>query len=430
MAGRETSVALCEGRLCLADDMVDAEDEQILRKRTFLCTTCPEEHRVYYNRTKNPRYKKGAFFSHGPNTNDKYTRDNDTNAQGHARGESENHLQGKFLLQNNVGMYHFITKKCENCDEITVIETGLDHLVLVEKRMIVNESNLYVYDTVLVSGLNKEPICVMEVYNTHETSQDKIKKTHTSGLQFAEFTVEDLENFRKHLVSPGGISGVSYMLTNLKPEVLWCAECRDVVRREVLLRQDKHVKSGFAEYNPEMTEEEIQELFDDKGRRWGEDDEDDRDSRFYFHYAQELWESFEPYAKDIISTEMDTRLYVNYKEKDIVKKLGAQWNPYRKYWYVPTGSDITLFMKWLKKSEDFAVVIRAKQLYKFDHRECRNMLRDKKIICLECKSYDRLNMDNINCNQSYDGTDTYQDIEGHYYTVDTDEYCTRFYIQQ
>ncbi len=43
----------------------------------------------------------------------------------------------------------------------------------------------------------------------------------------------------------------------------------------------------------------------------------------------------------------DTPLNVPFAEKDRAKALGAQWQPDKKLWVVPTGRDLTPFAPWL-----------------------------------------------------------------------------------
>ncbi len=47
-----------------------------------------------------------------------------------------------------------------------------------------------------------------------------------------------------------------------------------------------------------------------------------------------------------------TFLDVPFRDKDIVKSLGARWNPKAKKWCVPAGVDLTAFKKWLPKTEN------------------------------------------------------------------------------
>lgn len=43
------------------------------------------------------------------------------------------------------------------------------------------------------------------------------------------------------------------------------------------------------------------------------------------------------------------RLIVDYAEKDLVKRLGAKWNPEEKFWYTKDGVDLKPFAKWLPR---------------------------------------------------------------------------------
>ena len=43
----------------------------------------------------------------------------------------------------------------------------------------------------------------------------------------------------------------------------------------------------------------------------------------------------------------ETFLHVEYREKDVVKRLGAYWSREQRQWYVPAGRDLTPFARWL-----------------------------------------------------------------------------------
>lgn len=44
---------------------------------------------------------------------------------------------------------------------------------------------------------------------------------------------------------------------------------------------------------------------------------------------------------------MTTFLTVPFAEKDQAKSLGARWNAEKKKWYVPIGTDLAPFKKWV-----------------------------------------------------------------------------------
>jgi hypothetical protein len=47
------------------------------------------------------------------------------------------------------------------------------------------------------------------------------------------------------------------------------------------------------------------------------------------------------------TAEEDTYLQCPYREKDLVKELGALFDAERKAWYVPEGDDLRQFRRWL-----------------------------------------------------------------------------------
>ncbi|HYD97228.1 MAG TPA: DUF5710 domain-containing protein [Noviherbaspirillum sp.] len=47
-----------------------------------------------------------------------------------------------------------------------------------------------------------------------------------------------------------------------------------------------------------------------------------------------------------------TLIAVPFAEKDAAKKLGARWNAERRSWYVPPGTDASLFKRWRRDEND------------------------------------------------------------------------------
>ena len=46
---------------------------------------------------------------------------------------------------------------------------------------------------------------------------------------------------------------------------------------------------------------------------------------------------------------MRVNLQVPYAEKDAAKRLGAQWDPARRVWYVQDLEKLEPFLKWMPK---------------------------------------------------------------------------------
>jgi hypothetical protein len=44
---------------------------------------------------------------------------------------------------------------------------------------------------------------------------------------------------------------------------------------------------------------------------------------------------------------MKTYLAVPIEQKDRAKNLGARWDPARKAWFVPDGTDLAAFLQWV-----------------------------------------------------------------------------------
>jgi len=48
-------------------------------------------------------------------------------------------------------------------------------------------------------------------------------------------------------------------------------------------------------------------------------------------------------------------LVVPFHEKDEAKKLGARWDPQKKVWFVPDGTDAGPLRRWVHASRDINV---------------------------------------------------------------------------
>lgn len=42
-----------------------------------------------------------------------------------------------------------------------------------------------------------------------------------------------------------------------------------------------------------------------------------------------------------------TDLHVPFEENNLAKKAGAKWDPQKKSWYAPAGSNLDKFRKWM-----------------------------------------------------------------------------------
>lgn len=51
--------------------------------------------------------------------------------------------------------------------------------------------------------------------------------------------------------------------------------------------------------------------------------------------------------ENLVSNGERTYIDVPYKDKDIVKLIGARYDGEKKQWYIPQGVDLKLFGKWM-----------------------------------------------------------------------------------
>ena len=64
-------------------------------------------------------------------------------------------------------------------------------------------------------------------------------------------------------------------------------------------------------------------------------------------FAMETVEVLSALYESYISDETRTYIDVPYKDKGIVKLLGARYDGEKKKWYIPQGVDLKLFSKWM-----------------------------------------------------------------------------------
>ena len=67
-----------------------------------------------------------------------------------------------------------------------------------------------------------------------------------------------------------------------------------------------------------------------------------------------------PKTKALKASDVATYLYVPFDDKDEAKRLGARFDGQKKCWYVPAGTDLSAFSKWMPSS---GAVKSVKKLY-------------------------------------------------------------------
>lgn len=145
-----------------------------------------------------------------------------------ACSETATHWQAKHILCEHVGAYSFETSKCSGCTKHTNIEDGAGAVGRVEYTEKTSEGKTYRFDAVLMR--NNAVSSVLEVWATHETSEQKREYCLQQGYTFAEFHAAHVVEAHKK-AAPGEV----FMLENLKTHVSECQECTQA-RRELELR--------------------------------------------------------------------------------------------------------------------------------------------------------------------------------------------------
>jgi len=210
------------------------------RKRKYLCMTCVgEKHAVSLNvrrkltqvdkTTRN--YKAEAWFSHhgGGSSGNSKTYPNESCS------ETATHCYAKHILCDNVARYWYETSKCIGCTRHTKIENGVGASSRVEYTEKTSEGTKYIFDAVLMRGDAHKGVVhsVLEVWATHETSDEKRKYCLEMGYTFAEFNAPHVVEMHEK-TQKGGI----YKLENLKIREFECQQC-ECVRKQNEIRLEK-----------------------------------------------------------------------------------------------------------------------------------------------------------------------------------------------
>lgn len=154
--------------------LVDAFEEATTENsKAYECVSCATRHPVHLIRGEHKRYHKKAWFRH-------HAIPSGVRGGG---GESDIHVQAKFLLQKHVGRYFFCVSSCPQCSANTFHHTHTEHTVIVEDR---DPTGAYIYDAMLYNA-SGTPITVMEIWNTHQTSSEKVLHIRGRALNFVEF---------------------------------------------------------------------------------------------------------------------------------------------------------------------------------------------------------------------------------------------------
>jgi len=232
-----------QGKTYNAPELVENKSEADIgnaRKRKYLCMTCiGEKHPVHLkvrrkskgSCEKTRQYTATAWFSHhggGNNGNsEKYPNE--------SCSETAVHCHAKHILCANVARYWYETSKCIGCPRHTKIENGVGASARVEYTEKISGGTIYIFDAVLMRGdaHNSVVHSVLEVWATHETSDEKRKYCLEKGYTFAEFHAPHVVEMHEKTHKGG-----TYKLENLKIREFECQQC-ECVRKQNEIRLEK-----------------------------------------------------------------------------------------------------------------------------------------------------------------------------------------------
>lgn len=220
---------------------VNAKQTKYEKYQVFFCD-CPKKHKMKLVKPSGLSGKRlfCDYFAHVGSANKKQKTEESTSCI--AGGESIQHRMAKHRLRELVGYYHFPVFHCKGCLSETVIDSA-DCTVSIE---IVSRDKRWRYDCLLSRG--GLPVAALEVVHMHLTSTYKAQSIRESGLEIAEFRVDDVLKMQN--------DGNKVKLENLKVKIGRCQQCeikdsyiwiRDCFVDELfeLIRQEEAVAENY-----------------------------------------------------------------------------------------------------------------------------------------------------------------------------------------
>jgi|AntRauMFilla1563_2_1112583.scaffolds.fasta_scaffold29197_1 hypothetical protein len=174
---------------CNAHEIVENKNElSSAKKKKYFCVTCDERHPVFLKVAKefsdDGQFNVPAWFSHYSN-NVASSEGNQRNKRRKPSPESALHHNAKHILCSKVGQYEFETERCMSCDMCSRIEDGSEAEGGVEHFEKLSDSKSYKFDAVVLRKCVVNS--VLEVWASHETSNEKREYCFLKGYSFGEF---------------------------------------------------------------------------------------------------------------------------------------------------------------------------------------------------------------------------------------------------
>ena len=237
------------GKSCNAHEIVENKNElDSAKKKKYFCVTCDERHLVFLKVAKefseDSHFNFPAWFSHYPDS-DTCSEGKKSNKRHKPSPESALHHNAKHILCSKVGHYEFETKRCISCDMCTRIEDGSEAEGKVEYFEKLLDGKSYKFDAALV---RKNVVSsVLEVWASHETSDEKREYCLRKGYSFGEFDAAHVLEAHK------SANGAIFKLENLKIVFFECQNCALIKeeKRMEIEERNKKTRQQKEEYEDE-----------------------------------------------------------------------------------------------------------------------------------------------------------------------------------
>jgi len=205
--------------------------------------------------------------------------DNKINKRHKPSPESALHHNAKHILCSKVGQYEFETERCLSCDMCSRIENGSEAQGGVEHFEKLSDGKSYKFDAVVLrKGIVSS---VLEVWASHETSNEKREYCFRKGYSFGEFDAAHVVETHKNA------NGTIFKLDDLKIRLFECDNyvsikqkqlMQELAEREIRNEKIRQQKEKYEEeYKCERAEKEIR--YEKIRQQKGKDEEEYKSER-------------------------------------------------------------------------------------------------------------------------------------------------------
>ena len=240
----------------------------------YFCVTCDERHPVFLKVAKEfsdyGHFNVPAWVSHYSD-NIASSEDNKINKRHKPSPESALHHNAKHILCSKVGQYEFETERCLSCDMCSRIENGSEAQGGVEHFEKLSDGKSYKFDAVVLrKGIVSS---VLEVWASHETSNEKREYCFRKGYSFGEFDAAHVVETHKNA------NGTIFKLDDLKIRLFECDNYVSIKQKQLMqelaereIRNEK-IRQQKEKYEEEYKSERAEIEEKDRKAQWNHEED-------------------------------------------------------------------------------------------------------------------------------------------------------------